>query len=291
MNRTKNNQMNTIKRFPQVLFILIVTILIFNSCEQSDPPPYNPPLPIGSINFSGINWRVKTSGANKMGPGPNYFSDSLKNVFVDNQGYLHLKITKDGNSWSCAEVISVPTFGYGTYVFTIDNNMADIDKNVVVGFFTWDSAAFYTQANSEVDIEFSKWGAANDSLTLTYSVQPVWFSNPVPYYERSQRPLIAKSKIKNTATHAFKWTDTLISWSSFEGSNFPGNNQFANWYFDNTNIPRVKIEGGNQSLPIVIPGPGGDTHARINLWLLNGLGPSDNNEVELVVKEFKFIPL
>ena len=291
MNRTKNNQMNTIKRFPQVLFILIVTILIFNSCEQSDPPPYNPPLPNGSINFSGINWRVKTSGANKMGPGPNYFSDSLKNVFVDNQGYLHLKITKDGNSWSCAEVISVPAFGYGTYVFTIENNMADIDKNVVVGFFTWDSAAFYTQANSEVDIEFSKWGAANDSLTLTYSVQPVWFSNPVPYYERSHRPSIPKSKIKTTSTHAFKWTDTLISWSSFEGSNFPGNNQFANWYFDNTNIPRVKIEGGNQSLPIVIPGPGGDTHARINLWLLNGLGPSDNNEVELIVKEFKFIPL
>ena len=290
MNQVPKSTLENFRHVIIVVLFIISTLFIFTSCEQSDPPPYNPPLPQGSINFSGISWRVKTGGTNKLGPGPNYFSDSLKNVYVDNQGYLHLKITKDGNRWSCAEVISVPAFGYGTYVFTIASNVADIDKNVVVGLFTWDSAAFYSQANSEVDIEFSKWGSSNDSLTLTYSVQPVWFSNPVPYYERSHRPLIAKNKIKSTSTHAFKWTDTLITWASYEGAQYPGNNLISNWYFDDSNIPRVKIEGGNQSQPIVIPAPGGDTHPRINLWLLNGIGPSNNNDVELIVKEFKFIP-
>ena len=290
MRRTTKIHFKKYKIIGIAFFILFSSMTVFNSCKQSDPSPLTPVVQQGSLNFSGISWRVKTSGVNKMGPGPNYFSDSSKNVFVDNQGYLHLKITKNGNSWNCAEVISVPAFGYGTYVFTVESNVADLDKNVVAGFFTWDSAAFYSQANSEVDIEFSKWGSASDSLTLTYSVQPVWFSNPVPYYERSHRPLIAKNKIKTTSTHAFKWTDTLITWSSFEGSQFPGTSSISNWFFDNTNVPRVKIEGGNQSQPIVIPAPGGDTHARINLWLLNGLGPSNNNEVELIVKEFKYIP-
>ena len=289
-------KMKFLKRKSNFLKVVAIAMIfsiafIFQSCEQSDPPPYTPVTPTGDLQFSGISWRVKTSGVNKQGPGPNYFSDSVKNVFVDNQGNLHLKITKDGNRWSCAEVISIPSYGYGTYVFSVQSNVADIDKNVVVGFFTWDSAAFFTQANSEVDVEFAKWGASNDSLTLTYSVQPVWFSNPVPYYERSNRPVIPVSKLKSPSVHAFKWTDTLITWKSYEGTTYPGANLISSWYFDDTNIPRVKIEGGNQSQPIVIPAPGGDVHARINLWLLNGLGPSNNQEVELIVKEFKFIPL
>jgi hypothetical protein len=279
------------KKKAKTIVTFFIVIIIFQACEQSDPPPFTPVISTGDLQFSGISWRVKSSGAGKLGPGPNYFSDSTKNVFVDNQGYLHLKITKEGNTWQCAEVISIPTYGYGTYVFSVASNVADIDKNVVMGFFTWDSAAFYTQANSEVDIEFAKWGASNDSLTLTYSVQPVWFSNPVPYYERSNRPVIPVSKLKNPSVHAFKWTDTLITWNSYEGTTYPGTNLISSWFFDDTNIPRVKIEGGNQSQPIVIPAPGGDVHARINLWLLNGLGPSNNQDVELIVKEFKFIPL
>ena len=272
--------------------LIFASLLFFHfSCKQSDPPPFVEEPQTDGLFFSGIQWDVKSDGGNKVGPGPNYFSDSTSNVFVDNQGYLHLKITFQNGKWNCAEVISRPQFGYGTYVFTVQSNVANIDKNVVVGLFTWDNTSFYTQANSEVDVEFAKWGSASDSLTLTYSVQPVWFSNPVPYWERSKRPSVSVSKLKFPSTHAFKWTDTLITWQSYEGTNFPGTQAIANWSFDNTKPPRIKIEGGNQSLPVVIPAPGDDTHARINLWLLNGLGPSDNNEVELIIKEFKFIPL
>jgi hypothetical protein len=30
---------------------------------------------------------------------------------------------------------------------------------------------------------------------------------------------------------------------------------------------------------------------RLNLWLVNGIPPSDNNEVEVVIKSFNFVPL
>ena len=98
------------------------------------------------------------------------------------------------------------------------------------------------------------------------------------------------NKIKFPSTHSFTWTDSLITWKSYEGTDYPGPNLIASWRFDKNNQARTKLEGGKESNPIVIPKPGSDTHARINLWLLNGIAPSDNKEVELIVKEFKFIP-
>ena len=77
------------------LVLILLLVFIFQFCKQSDPPPATPVTPVGNLQFSGISWRVKSSGVGKMGPGPNYFSDSTKNVYVDNQGYLHLKITKE----------------------------------------------------------------------------------------------------------------------------------------------------------------------------------------------------
>ena len=69
-----------------------------------------------TIFFSGYNWTVKNSPG-KVGPGPNYFSDSANNVWVDTQGRLHLKITKRNGRWYCAEVISEVSFGYGEHLF------------------------------------------------------------------------------------------------------------------------------------------------------------------------------
>jgi hypothetical protein len=277
--------------------VSILLVMIFVSCKQSDPPSLDPvSTPISAtytstINFSGITWNIKTGNNNKLGPGPNYFSNSSNNVFLDSLGYLHLKITNENGKWNCAEIISNNYYGYGTYAFTIASNVANIDKNVVVGCFTWDNTSFYSQANSEIDIEFSKWGSTNDTLTLTYSAQPVSFSYPTIFYERTKHPIMNVSKLKTLSTHAFKWTDSLVTWASYAGPNYPGSTTLASWQFDKSNLPRIKVEGGNQSAPVIIPAPGIDTHARINLWLLNGAPPSNNNEVELIVKEFRFIPL
>ena len=35
----------------------------------------------------------------------------------------------------------------------------------------------------------------------------------------------------------------------------------------------------------------GDEQARINLWLVNGMAPTNNQEVEVVIKSFQFVPL
>ncbi len=35
----------------------------------------------------------------------------------------------------------------------------------------------------------------------------------------------------------------------------------------------------------------GDENVRINLWLINGNAPTDDSEVEFIIKSFQFVPL
>ncbi len=56
------------------------------------------------------------------GPGPNYFSSSIENVWLDEQDRLHLKIVYNGftDRWECASVVSIKEgWGYGKYTFEI----------------------------------------------------------------------------------------------------------------------------------------------------------------------------
>jgi hypothetical protein len=244
----------------------------------------------GDISFAGMAWHVRTNSMAE-GPGPNLFSGSGNNVWVDGTGALHLKITNQNGVWKCSELTSANTFGYGTYAFTVGSNVAAIDRNVVAGLFTWDDNTFATQANSEVDIEFSKWGNASDQYTYTSSVQPVKFDNPAVYYERTSQPSMDMSKLTGTSTHAFTWTNSQVIWKSYEGANYPGSNLIASWQFNNTMQPRIKYQSGQQSAPVVIPAPGNTTKVHINLWLINGQAPSNGQEVELVVRGFRYMPI
>lgn len=273
--------------------IFCIGILALTGCYQSPPKPIDPneqPLDSGDIFFSGYGWNKKAS-AFPVGPGPNFFSASDKNVWLDDQGYLHLKITKEGTQWRAAELISTANMGYGTYIFTVASNLTTFNEKVVLGLFTWDDNTFYEQANSEVDIEFSRWNNATDTLLTTFGVQPIIFDNPVAYEERKSKPLMQVSTLKGVTTHAFTWKSDEITWVSYVGDTYPGTQEIGNWRFDLNNQPRTKIEGGKVSNPIVIPAPGTTTNARMNLWLLGGQAPTNGQEVEVVMKSFKYIPM
>lgn len=281
-------------RYLQIFWVIAITALLaFSACYQSDPPPFDPnaqPIDSGDIWFSGYGWDKKASGF-PVGPGPNVFSASEQNIWLDANGFLHLKIDKENNVWKSAEVISTMNMSYGTYIFTVESDLTKINEKMVLGLFTWDDSTFFTHGNSEVDIEFSRWNNPADSLILTYSVQPVIFDNPVMYQERTYHPLMNVSKLKTTTTHAFTWNSTEIKWESYAGDNYPGTQLLASWKFDLNNQPRTKIEGGKTSDPIIIPGPGKTTNARINLWLLGGQAPSDGKPFEVIIKRFKYLPL
>lgn len=239
--------------------------------------------------FSGRNWTVK-GGTELFGPGPNYFSKDLYSAYVDDNGYLHMNIRKlDDGRWYCSEVISNDVVGYGRYVWVVESDMINIPDNTVLGLFTWDNNTFATQANSEVDIEFSRWGVANEPKTLHTSVQPVWFGPFKP--ERTEGFQLPAAAATSHTTHEFIWTDSLISWKSWLGSDLTAA-PMASWSFDLNNPAREKEEGGSTSAPIVIPAPGATTNARINLWLVTNqaTGPSTGRDYEIVIRSFSYTP-
>jgi len=270
--------------------LLIVCLCLFGlmACKQSDPPPLE--VEKGDLYFSGYYWNYKNK-TSPAGPGPNIFLGNKQAAWVDSSGKLHLTIQKINNQWVCSEIISAKEFGYGTFVFSSETDISNFDERVVFGAFTWDDYSFQKQANSEIDVEFSKWNAPNDTLLVTYSVQPVWFSNPTPYQERSFKPKLARKWIKGPMTFAMKWTPDVVSWQNFSGLGFPGGNMISQWQFDKTNVSRSKLENNLVSDPIVIPAPSDSTNFRFNFWLLGGLPPNNSQRHEIIVSDFKFIPL
>lgn len=276
------------KKFIQLIGFCFFAFLY--ACKQGEPPVIVAPEIKGDFAFAGYQWKYKNAGT-PVGPGPNRFSGTNDFAWVDALGKLHLKIAIKNNQWTCSEIISTKVFGYGTYIFTCDNDITVFDKNIVFGFFSWDSYSFQTQANSEIDVEFSRWGNANDSNLITYSAQPVIFSNPIPYTERTFKPIVETKYFKKPMTYMFRWTPDSVKWESYEGENYPGINKVSEWTFTKNNISRQKIEGSNVSIPIVIPAPSDSTNVRFNLWLLNGTAPSNNQEHEVIISSFKYSPL
>ncbi|MEW6161113.1 MAG: glycoside hydrolase family 16 protein [Verrucomicrobiota bacterium] len=215
------------------------------------------------LTFSGYEWIVKNSTA-PVGPGPNLFSSNTNNVWLDESGRLHLKITNRDGKWQCAEVISVRSFGYGFYRFYLDTVVDQLDRNVVWGLFTYSDDPQF--AHREIDFEFSRWGNATDSNNAQYVVQPWDLPNHRLRYRVS--PLLAQT------TYQFKWEPNLVTFRSFRKHSLASTDTIGFWTFSGTGVP-----------------PPGDENVHINLWLDAARPPSNAREVEVIVNRFEYLPL
>jgi len=218
-----------------------------------------------TFGWNGETWMVKVSSG-AVGPGPNYFSDSTNNVWVDSNNKLHLKITKSGHKWQCAEVIRVISSGHGTYRFYIDSSQGTpldtLDKNVVLGLFTWSDELDYN--HRELDIEFSGRGNVTDRTNAQYVVQP--YGTPGNLVRFTEPPASA-------SVHSFSWNLNEVLFHSVTGTD-PA-----------TTDPTMQISSHNFTNGI--PLPGGE-QARINLWLYQGKAPSNQKPVEIVISKFEY---
>jgi hypothetical protein len=217
--------------------------------------PATSPEAMRTLSFAGYSWGVK-SAPGLLGPGPNIFSDSPSNVWVDSIGQLHLRITYRDGRWQCAEVFLDRSLGYGTYSFTVASPLSDLDPNVTLGLFTWDDSPAYN--HREIDIEFARWGNAGDPTNAQYVVQPYGLPGNLT---RFVQPLAAPS------THSFTWARKSVTFAS----TLTTGRTIAGWRYSGRDVPRAGAER---------------TH--INLWLNNGAPPRDGAEREIVLSSFSF---
>ena len=208
-----------------------------------------------TVTFAGSSWAVKAS-AGLVGPGPNVFSDSPENVWVDAAGQLHLRITNRDGQWRSAEVILARSLGYGTYRWTVASPVGRLDPNVVLGLFTWSDDPAYN--HREIDIEIARWGEATGDSNAQYVVQP---------WDRAGNLRRFVQPDAGPTTHEFTWTQKSVS---FRSATQAGETISA-WTYKGRDIPRA-----------------GDERTRMNLWLDRGAAPTNGAEVEVVLSGFTF---
>jgi hypothetical protein len=234
--------------------VCVVLLALGVASAPAQAAKTSPPQPPREIQFSGYTWLVKDSGGAKWGPGPNVFSPSTDNVWVDPAGRLHLKIVKSGSQWRSAEVISKASFGYGTYRWTLASDVSSLDPQVTLGMFTWhDTSADY--AHREIDIEVARWGNASNPTNAQFVVQPYDLGGHTFRY--TVPPAVP-------STHEFTWRESSIGFLSGTTS----------WLFgDAAAVPRA-----------------GGENARMNLWLFRGRAPLNRTAAEVVFERFEHVP-
>lgn len=221
-----------------------------------------------TIQFSGFTWNVAESGVwEKHGPGPNWVSSSPKNVWVDSEGQLHLKITHDRDilsgrfphgRWCCAGVWLERPLGYGTYDFFVDGRFDVFDPNVIAGLF------LYKDDDHEIDIELGRWGERHGT-NLQYVLQPASSSS----ISRCEAELNG-----DYSTHRIGWNPDSVSFRSAHGhyiGGLPSEHHLINQWTYGKAYHRPTAET-----------------VHINLWLYRGQEPMFGNETEIVIKRFAF---
>lgn len=209
-----------------------------------------------TILWNGATWGVKTSRS-PVGPGPNLFDKG--NAWVDGTGNLHLRIAKNGaGAWSCAEIIAPASYGYGTYSFALASPVNALDPNVVLGLFTWSDRAQY--AHREIDIEFARWGNPSDPTNAQYVVQPYTLAS---HLVRFTQPSASSS------LHRFHWHPGTVAFESYDQNGA----LISSYTYNGSDVPRA-----------------GDERVHVNLWLMNGLAPSNGLPTEVVLSSFTYTP-
>ena len=156
-----------------------------------------------TLLFAGYKWVTKESNERHTGPGRNYFAGGKENIWVDEQGRMHIRMTHRNGRWYCAEARMVESLGYGQYIFNIEPNPAKLDKDLVVGFFTYDHDDTLNH-HREIDIEFSNWGNEKN-LNSQYVLQPFEVSENVYRYT---------TDLSKGTQHIISWKKNKIAFKS-----------------------------------------------------------------------------
>ena len=231
-----------------------------NGTVDSHPNKYP-----GSLQFSGYHWMVRSG---KGDPGPNTWNKD--NVWVDDNGYLHLKISYDGHSWSCAELRTYEVLGFGKYAFRVVGPIDTMDTNMVLGLFNYPTSDVSKERTREIDMEFSTWGRTKYAPGFYGS-----WGNAVDSEQAGHEFDFALSGVNST--HTFIWTSAQILFQSFDGDVCDSAHQIQSWLYSPENyLDRISQVG----MPV-----------HMNFWLYKGKSPSDGNEQEIIIKSFTFAPV
>lgn len=233
-----------------------------------------------TVDFSGFSWGVKEAPV-PVGPGGNRFSERSEDVYVDDEGRLHMWLRFRDGFWWASEVILMQTHGFGTYSFTTESDVDGLDRNIVFGAFLWDphgddSSLPAGASNREIDSEDSRWGNRFDPNGAQWAIAPFFPAGNIHRYalpDLGSPPYLSRS---------IDWSADKIEFNALAGQHTPCDQAAAD-LIDNY------VYLHNPSLNQYVPSAGRERF-RFNLWLTDAAGPNDGQETEVVITNMTFYP-
>ena len=215
--------------------------------EQTDPK---------TIQFAGYGWQVRNVSSPRGGTNNIYSND---NAWTDADGFLHLRIAKNGGEWSCAEVKLSRSLGYGTYLFVV-RDVSQLEPAAVLSIFTWDEADS-GQNHREMNIELARWGDPA-SKNAQFVVQPYYVPANVVRFDVPAGAL----------THSLKWEAGQATFETVRGR--AGNSSGL--------VAQHTFTTG-------VPTPGGES-IHLDLYVFGNAKNPLQKDVEVVIEKFEFLP-
>jgi hypothetical protein len=218
-----------------------------------------PVAPIVSkvIHFSGYDWRVRNAASDRGGQANSY---DPSNVWIDKNGYLHLRMEEHDGVWTCAEVSLTRSLGYGSYIFVVQD-IDHLGPSSALGLYTNDDFRA-DDIRNELDIELGRWGIA-DSKNAQYVVQPFYIPENV---SRFMAPA-------GVLTHMLRWESGRASFKTVRGSvTGPGATTVSEHIFTSG-----------------VPTPAKET-AHMGLYSYRHSQNPSKQPVEVVIEKFEFLP-
>ncbi len=194
----------------------VVALAVVNG---EGPAPILPSPKI--LNFSGYEWTTSTGPMFHAGS-RNFFDPA--NVWTDERGALHLRISGSPGKWTAAELKLTRSLGYGTYRFQV-RDVSHLEPSALLTLITWDGVG--TESNRrELDVELGRWGYL-DNTNVHYVVQP--------YYVPAN--FVTFRVPAGVYTHSFRWEPGQVTFSTVAGSGNTTGGRVINQHVFTSGVP------------------------------------------------------
>jgi hypothetical protein len=215
------------------------------------------PIVSKTVHFSGYDWNVRIAGSDRGGQ-PNTYDP--ENVWIDGNGYLHLRMQQGKGAWLCAEVSLARSLGYGSYTFVVQD-IGHLNPSAVFGLYTADDMRT-DDVLSELDIEVSRWGKAANK-NAQFVVQPFYVAENVARFMAPAGVL----------TYTFRWEPGRASFRTTSGPlSGPASKTVSEHVFTSG-----------------IPNPSNEA-VHIELYDYRHSNSSSPQPTEVVIEKFEFLP-
>ncbi len=161
--------------------------------------------------------------------------------------------------------------GFGSYQWQIDAPIDRFDPNVVLGLYPYGPAAgIGSDGTNEIDIEYSFWGDPN-------GVNGDWTDYPASGQTIGEKSYQFSLSGGTLSTSRFTWSTSQIESSLFAGLTAvaSASGLLDSWTYAPSN---ATVNIPQQALPL-----------GMNLWCFDN-PPSDGKDVEVVIRDFQFVP-